>query len=123
MFIQKGISSLVLYSWHASRDSCLHFTMDFSKSLEKTGSCAHSSSNSIFQMLPLLLQPLSKPLELPTAHHGSDNVDQSILKTLKQEMQKLANEAKVNVALFLLSMQFHNTMASLQCMRDRDYSA
>jgi len=61
MFIQKSISSLVLYSWHASRDSCLHFTMD-NKSLEKTGystSCAHSSSNSIFQMLPLLLQPLS----------------------------------------------------------------
>jgi len=36
-------------------------------------------------------------------------------------MQKLANEAKVNVALFLLSMQLHNTVASLQCMRDRDY--
>jgi len=77
-------------------------------------------------MLPLLLQPLSRPLEFPTAHHGSDsvkNVDQSILKRLKQEMQKLADEAKVNVALFSLSMQLHNTVASLQCMRDRDYSA
>ena len=110
MFIQKSISSLVLYSWRASRDSCLHFTMDFNTSLEKTGystSCAHSSSNSIFQMLPLLLQPLSRPLELPTAHHGSDsvkNVDQSVLMRLKQELQKLADEAKVNVALFPLSM-------------------
>jgi len=106
MFTQKSIFSLVLYGWRASRDSCLHFTMDFNKSLEKTGystSCAHSSSNSIFQTLPLLLQPLARPLELPAAHHGSDsvkNVDQSVLKRLKQEMQKLADEVKVMLHCF-----------------------
>ena len=54
--------------------------------------------HTIFRCCVSLSQPLSKTTELPTAHHGGDkvkNVDLSVLNRLKQEMQKLADEAKV----------------------------